>query len=443
MGHLMPFLRLALMLQRHGCSVTLITAQPTTSKAESAHISSFLSAFPQVDHFELQLLPMPEEFDTSTVDPFFLQFDRINRSIHQLLPILKEFSPPLSAIFLDLTLVANFVEIADELGLPIYIPNTSSARFFALLSYLPELSSQPDFLRGAYSDVAIPGILPLPFSSIPPPFKDTSTVFTSTLIRNSRTISKARGILMNNFEWFEESTLAALNGGRVLETLPPCITVGPLEPYKLGNESSENWPWLDEQSSGSVIYVSFGSRTAMSTEQIRELAKALKNSKHKFLWTVKTSKVDKDDKEDLSNVLGDRFLEETAGKGITLKQWVDQEAILAHPAVGGFISHCGWNSVMEAAREGVPILAWPLHGDQRVNAEVVADAGLGIWDRGWGIGDKSLVRADEIEGKIELLMTDTNLRASARRVKEEAAKAVCRGGSSDRMIRDVVKCLVG
>ncbi|KAK4346450.1 hypothetical protein RND71_032789 [Anisodus tanguticus] len=64
-------------------------------------------------------------------------------------------------------------------------------------------------------------------------------------------------------------------------------------------------------------------------------------------------------------------------QGMVVKEWVNQEEILAHPAIGGFFSHCGWNSVMEAAQRGVPMLAWTLNGDQRFNAEVVEKAGLG------------------------------------------------------------------
>ncbi|KAI6705216.1 hypothetical protein NL676_008178 [Syzygium grande] len=122
-----------------------------------------------------------------------------------------------------------------------------------------------------------------------------------------------------------------------------------------------------------------------------------------------------------------------------IRGWTDQQEILAHPAIGGFVSHCGWNSVMEAAWQGVPVLGWPQNGDQRLNAKVVEDAGLGLWERNWDWGVGGIVKGDEIERKIVELMTDEKLRQTAKKVREEARKAVESGGSSDRVIRDTLK----
>ena len=69
------------------------------------------------------------------------------------------------------------------------------------------------------------------------------------------------------------------------------------------------------------------------------------------------------------------------GKGLIAREWVDQRQILAHRAVGGFLSHCGWNSVIESISAGVPILAWPMIAEQSLNAKLVAEglgAGLAI-----------------------------------------------------------------
>lgn len=126
----------------------------------------------------------------------------------------------------------------------------------------------------------------------------------------------------------------------------------------------------------------------MSKDQIRELGNGLERSGHTFLWVLKNSKVDKDDREDLEELLVHSFHKKTKNKGIIVKGWVSQEQILEHSAIGGFVSHCGWNSVMEAARRGVPMLAWPQHGDQKINAELVEKAGLGLWAREVGEGRK-------------------------------------------------------
>ncbi|KAJ8546202.1 hypothetical protein K7X08_018785 [Anisodus acutangulus] len=121
---------------------------------------------------------------------------------------------------------------------------------------------------------------------------------------------------------------------------------------------------------------------------------------------------------------------------MVVKEWVNQEEILAHPAIGGFFSHCGWNSVMEAAQRGVPILAWTLNGDQRFNAEVVEKAGLGLWPKHWGWLGERLVKSEEIEEKIEELMQDHKFRSMAQKVGEEATQAWEIGGTSVKVQED-------
>ncbi|XP_057482769.1 UDP-glycosyltransferase 708C1-like [Actinidia eriantha] len=279
----------------------------------------------------------------------------------------------------------------------------------------------------------IPGFDP---SNIPPPVFNPNHLFPSILLSNARFFPEAKGLLLNTFERFESETIDALNNGRVLSCLPPVHPIGPLEPSEL--EKGHRLPWLDDQSVGSVVYISFGSRTAMSKDQIRELENGLEISGCAFLWVLQTRKVDTDDNEELQEVLEESFLERTTNRGIVVKEWVKQEEILAHPAIGGFVSHCGWNSVTEAARHGVPVLAWSQHGDQRVNAEVVERAGLGVWVREWGWGVDRLVRGEEIGEKVREMMSDRELRNRAREVGEEARKAWEVNGSSEKALMGVI-----
>lgn len=143
-------------------------------------------------------------------------------------------------------------------------------------------------------------------------------------------------------------------------------------------------------------------------------------------------------KEEVEEIVGESFLGRTKKKGMVIKGWVNQEQILAHPAIGGFVSHCGWNSVIEAARLGVPILAWPQHGDQRVNAEVVEKVGLGLWVKDWGWNGERLVDGDEIADKITELMLSEILRARAKEVKEKARQARAVNGSSERLLQGLI-----
>jgi hydroquinone glucosyltransferase len=127
---------------------------------------------------------------------------------------------------------------------------------------------------------------------------------------------------------------------------------------------------------GSVLYVYFGSGGTLSTEQTTELAAGLEASEQKFLWVVHfpsdkdrsagyfgTSSAEHGNDDPLS-YLPEGFVERTSGTGLAVPLWAPQVEILNQPAVGGFLSHCGWNSTLESAAAGVPMVAWPLFADQ-------------------------------------------------------------------------------
>ncbi|KAH0984996.1 hypothetical protein GBA52_012173 [Prunus armeniaca] len=232
MGHLTPFLRLASMLSSRSCTVTLITASPSVSAAESSHISFFLSQHPLVKHIEFQVIPSKPSSNPTTDDPFFLQFEATNRSVHLLYPSLASASPPLSAIFSDFAVASSFAPVAADLGIPNYIITTTSCKFFCLMAYLPVLLSDPLSFSSSLSEVSIPGVTPMPLPSIPPQFKNPNHLFTSLIATSAQALSKANGILMNTFDDFEPETLAAINSGRVLDNLPPILPIGPLETFE-------------------------------------------------------------------------------------------------------------------------------------------------------------------------------------------------------------------
>lgn len=129
---------------------------------------------------------------------------------------------------------------------------------------------------------------------------------------------------MNTFNEFEPETLSAVDDGRALNNIiPPILPIGPLQAFELKNDQDKYYlSWLDNQPKESVVYVSFGSRTAMSDSQIRELSKGLDGSGYRFLWVLKTSKVDRDDTQEVKDMVGESFIERTKNKGIVMKGWV-------------------------------------------------------------------------------------------------------------------------
>ncbi|GMY25894.1 UDP-glycosyltransferase 13-like [Fagus crenata] len=414
MGHLTHFLRLATQLVHHHCHVTLITTHPTVSLAESQLITRFLSAFPQVTQVQFHLLPL-DLTTANTTDPFFLRFETIHRSAHLFSPLLASLSPPLHVLVYDVSLISSTV--TETLHLPGYMLSTSSAMMFSFISYFPIIASK------ASDDgdvVEIPG---LPYSP---------------------KVTKLNGVLINSFEGLEALSLVVLklNGGKIVEGLPYVFVIGPLVPCEFENGNGEcgnnQLKWLNELPAGSVVYVNFGNRTTMSRDQIREIGHGLIGSGCKFLWVVKDKKVDKEEEEGLDKVVGLELMESLKENELVVKDWVDQGEILSHKAVGGFVSHYGWNLVIEAAWHGVPILAWPQHGDQKINAEVVERSGLRMWVTSWGWGEQVMVKGDEFGERVREMMGNELLRGQAACIREVAKKARGDGGSCEMTFKRLV-----
>lgn len=151
-------------------------------------------------------------------------------------------------------------------------------------------------------------------------------------------------------------------------------------------------------------------------------------------------------------MLPEGFIERTNGVGKVIG-WAPQVAVLAHPAVGGFVSHCGWNSVLESLCFGVPIATWPLYAEQQMNAfELVKDLGLAVEIRMYYFkdfegkyGPTDIVSAKEIESGIQKLMADgdeNEIRKKAKEMKEKSSAAMKESGSSHAslglLIEDVI-----
>ncbi|KAM0943076.1 putative UDP-glucuronosyl/UDP-glucosyltransferase, UDP-glycosyltransferase family [Dioscorea sansibarensis] len=437
MGHLTPLLRLATALADQGCHVSLAVIHPMVSNAESNYMTSFLSSFPSIHPIHVNVAPL-----TGPGDPFFLQFEAIRQSPRLLLPLLNSSSPSITSFIIDVTLASTFLPAITPTGISTYIFFTSSASMLAFCSYFPiHIANKTTATIG---DVEVPGVRVVPKASVPVALHEPEELFTVQFLENARALVQADGVLVNTFEALEPKALMALNDSVVVPGFPPVIAIGPLNQPLL--KEKVVFTWLDEQAERSVVYVSFGSRTAMSVEQIRELGIGLERSGVKFLWVIKTKKVDKEEEQvDLKQVLGEELAERIRERGSTVVHgWVEQEEILKHGAVGGFLSHCGWNSVIEAALHGVPVLAWPQLGDQRLNAEVVRRSGLGIWVEEWSwVDEGKVVKGEEIAERMKELMESPAVRSSAARVAAEAMKAVGDGGSPENRLAEFIAELNG
>ncbi|XP_076917376.1 solanidine UDP-glucose glucosyltransferase 1-like [Bidens hawaiensis] len=200
-------------------------------------------------------------------------------------------------------------------------------------------------------------------------------------------------------------------------------------------EKNSSLTWLDDQKPKSVIYVCFGSMVRFPEAQITEIALALEESKKPFVWVVR-----KKGNEGVGG-LPEGFVERmvTENKGLIITGWASQVEILQHPSVGGFMTHCGWNSVLEAVTAGVPLMTWPLYADQFYNEKLVELLGIGV-----GVGTdvwnptsdiiSPIIGKHDILKAIKLLTGRStiaeNIMQNSKELAVKAKKAVEEGGSS-------------
>jgi hypothetical protein len=211
----------------------------------------------------------------------------------------------------------------------------------------------------------------------------------------------ASAVIFHTFDALEQEVLTAL-----YPMFPRVYTISPLQlllnqiqeddlnsiDCNLWKEEVECLQWLDSKKPNSVIYVNFGSIAVATKEQLVEFGMGLSKSGHPFLWIIRPDMITGD-----SAILPPEFTEETKERGF-ICSWCPQEEVLNHPSVGGFLTHCGWTSIIESISSGVPMLCWPFAGDQQTNCRYTCTE--------WGIGMEidSNVKRDNVEKLVRELM---------------------------------------
>lgn len=208
----------------------------------------------------------------------------------------------------------------------------------------------------------------------------------------------------------------------------PCVPYMTLEDHRTmsnGNTSQGDYfAWLDSQPVNSVLYVSLGSFVSVSASQLDEIALGLAASDVRFLWVLR------EQSPRVRDLIGDTT------KGMILP-WCEQLKVLCHCSVGGFLTHCGMNSTLEAVFAGVPMLALPLFFDQPVDGRLIAEEWkIGLNLRDWASKDGLIGREDIARAAKRLMSSDeAEAKAVRRRAlewKEASRRAVDKGGSSYR-----------
>ncbi|KAM1529324.1 hypothetical protein EV2_019036 [Malus domestica] len=448
LGHLIPVLELAKRLVTHrNFTVTIFAIPSPTSKAES----ELLKAATTPKFCDIVELPPPDI--SGCVGPDAAVVTLLAVMMREVRPAFRSailgIKPPLRPTVLIVDLFSTeSLSIGDELGIPKYVFIACNAWFLALTVYVRVLDKE---VEGEYVDqtepLRIPGCKPVRPEDVVDPMLDRTDQQYLEYVRIGSNFPKSDGILINTWEDLQHETLDAFRDERLLGGVAkvPVYPIGPLtRPVQSGGSAGPKeeglFNWLDKQPSESVIFVSLGSGGTVSFEQMTEMAWGLELSQQRFIWVVRPPSnspdaaffTSGDGDNDASTYLPKGFLTRTRDVGLVVPLWVPQVDMLSHPSIGGFWSHCGWNSTIESITNGVPMIVWPLYAEQRLNATLLTEE-LGVAVRSKVLPLKKVVGREEIEGMVRKIMVDRDGQAIRDRVKElklSAAKALSVAGSS-------------
>lgn len=265
---------------------------------------------------------------------------------------------------------------------------------------------------------------------------DTSTVEHRIILKAfSDVIRKADFIICNTVQELEQETISALNQKQPTYAIGPIFPTGftkSVVPTSLWSES-DCTQWLDANPRGSVLYVSFGSYAHASKNDIAEIAHGLLLSGVSFIWALRPDIVSSGE----TDFLPVGFEENVKGKGMIV-QWCCQIAVISHPAVGGFLTHCGWNSILESVWCTVPLICFPLLTDQFTNRKLVVDD----WKIGLNLSDNTQIKRDKVAENIHRVMDGKSadeLRKNMMEVKRKLENALSSVGSSEENFNQFIK----
>ncbi|PIA53662.1 hypothetical protein AQUCO_00900322v1 [Aquilegia coerulea] len=427
-GHLNQLLHLSRIISTRGIPVHFIgsTTHNRQAKDRVHGWNPYTTPNLHFHDFQLPQIVTPPPVSTKFLDHLVPTFEAGVHLREPLAKLLRDFSTTDRRVVVVYDSLMGFA--AQEAS---FISNTEAYSFiacsaFSVLHFIWEMMGKPAYEEG--------GLFPeeLPRVSFDDCFSDE---ITKIITKNSQWSSLGcAGHIYDTCNAIEGKFVNLMAQTQLDKKL---WAIGPFNPVTFDSTgSSRHWSleWLDKQPPNSVLYVSFGTTTSLSDDQIAELAIGLERSEQRFIWVLRDA--DRGDiytEEGRKPQLPDGFEERIKGIGVVVRDWAPQAQILGHPSTGGFMSHCGWNSTMESLSMGVPIAAWPMHSDQPKNAVLITDVlKAGLMVRDWACRN-DLISSDMIESSIKKLMVldeGNMMRKNASELGTNIREALSEGGTS-------------
>ncbi|KAF7011082.1 hypothetical protein CFC21_087981 [Triticum aestivum] len=434
-GHLFPAVELGKLLVAQGLEVTVVLGGEDSHGAGGSFFAAIEAASPSLSFHCLPRATLPSDVPAGSLEAQLFGLARASNP--DLRDFLRSASPAPVALVID-SFCSSALDVGFELGIPTYFFHTTCIASVAFCLYQQVIHEQTDL---SFQDLGgdllhVPGLPPIPADHLPAFILDRDSLSTKFFLGASERLCNSQGLIVNSCRSLEPRATDAIISG--LCTLPgrrtpPLHCIGPLiKPDEAGTLRHECLAWLDGQPKATVVFLSFGSLGRFSAEQIKQIAAGLETSGQRFLWVVRRPTGDEHQPaDDLDALFPEGFLHHTKERGLVVMSWVPQQAVLAHGAVGGFVTHCGWNSVLEAVMAGVPMLAWPLYAEQHTNKVfLVEEMRLAVAIGGY---DKEMVEAQEVAAKVRWLIESDGgreLRQRTLAAMRQAKEALDDGGES-------------
>ncbi|GAA0149833.1 hypothetical protein Leryth_009697 [Lithospermum erythrorhizon] len=460
-GHINPFINLAMKLASNGFTITFVHTEyvhQQITKAQSEETTD-----DQVDIFcEARKSGLDIKYTTLS-DGLPLDFNRsLNfyqylESVHNDFPsVVDEFVGNLidsghSCSSSETFLIADTFQswpgtVSRKYNLVYVSLWTQPASIFTLYYHLDLLKEHGHVpFRGDHDEIisCIPGMKPTKMKDLMsfirhPDLSPIMQLVHKIVFQAFEDVKKANFILYNTMEELEPEILSALNKKQ------PGFAIGPLCSTDFTNNlvsrslwsESDCTQWLGSKNKGSVLYVSFGSLAQLDEHVFVEIAHGLLLSEMNFIWVLRPGIVKSEN--DIAS-LYTKLANDSEGRGLMVP-WCRQNDVLSHHAIGGFLTHCGWNSILESMWWGVPMICSPFFGDQLTNRKlVVDDLKIGI-----NLCDGEVITREEVAEKIKHLMTEKScdgLFKEVQQVKKILVDAMSENGSSQENIQLFIKDL--
>ncbi|XP_058740302.1 UDP-glycosyltransferase 1-like [Vicia villosa] len=453
-GHIIPMIDIAKLLAQHGAIVTIFTT-PKNALRFSSVLSRAVSSGLQIHLVKLNLpskqagLPDGcENFDMVNIskDMMYSLFHAVALLQKPAEELFDKLSPKPNCIISDFC-----IPWTSQIAEKHQIPRISFHGFSCFCLHLMFKIRSSKILESVNSDTeyfTIPGIPDkIQVNKEQLPIMDESLKETGMKIHEAE--MKSYGVIVNSFEELEKEYVNDYK--KVINDKVWCVgpvslcNIDGLDKAERGNISSISedncLKFLDSYKPKSVVYVCLGSLCNLVSSQLIELALGLEETKIPFVWVIRDG-INKT--QELEKWISDEHFEErNKGRGLIIRGWAPQMVILSHPSIGGFLTHCGWNSTLEGITVGVPMVTWPLFADQFLNEKLVTQVlrigvSLGVEvPLKWGEEEKMgvAVKKEVIKEAIFNVMGEKDQESKERRerasiLSETAKRAVEKGGSS-------------